>query len=233
MIKGLKIIWERIPKKAILYIVGLFCGVLSDRLYDLFVLDLPFLGLPRLISVAIWTIAILIAYFLSAIIFLGIKIIGEMSSNTSHSQSVSGTVTPTVQKKIKLPHSQVSIGTLKTNLLAVDILADVKLEERIQPDVQNFLNRLHLGDPFCPKCSRPLEKWNAGWQADFAQIGYTCSACNTEIRGDRDFFLGEVHAQVRPKYDEYWKTYKKKFDELTGGHPEGFLYPWDREASKQ
>jgi hypothetical protein len=233
MIKGFRIIWARVPKKAILYFVGLFGGVLSDRLYDSIVLDLPFVGLPKLISVVLWTVLILLLYFLTAITFLGIKIVGENNSNTPFTQLPSSIVAPIVRKKQKLPHSKVSIGTLTFDKLAVDILTEVKLEEHTQPDVQNFLNRLHLGDPFCPKCSRPLERWNEGWQEDFAQIGYTCIFCRTLATGNSDFVLSEVHAEVRKNYDKYWNTYKKKFDELTGGHPDGFIYPWEKDSDKQ
>jgi hypothetical protein len=232
MNKGFKIIWARVPKKAILYVIGAFGGVLADRLYDSLVLDSPFVGLPKLISVILWTFCILITYFNFAFIIFAIKIVGETNTKASSPNSLQNDVVPIIRKKEKLPYSQLSIGNLTFDILSVDILADIKLEERNQPDIQNFLIRLHLGDPYCPKCSRPLDKWNAGWQVDFAQIGYACSTCGTRAKGDSNFVLSEIHAKVRSNYDTYWKTYKNKFDELTGGHPEDFIYSWERDSSK-
>jgi hypothetical protein len=116
----------------------------------------------------------------------------------------------TILKKA-LPYRDMSVGTFKTSDIEVDIQAKIILEEQIKPDIENFLKRIDIGNPYCPKCSRPLDEWKSNWEANFAQIGYKCSSCNTQREGDTLALLYDIHGLIRSDYDSYWNIYSKKF----------------------
>jgi hypothetical protein len=124
-----------------------------------------------------------------------------------------------VEAKKVLPNRQVSIGTLRTKELAVSMQAEIILEEQIRPDIENFLKRIDIGEPYCPECSRPLEELKTSWMADYAQIGYKCLSCNTQRTGTRIDLLKDVVALIRSRYDYYWDIYSKKIQLLTNGNP--------------
>lgn len=124
-----------------------------------------------------------------------------------------------VESKKTLPYRQVSLGTLGSKELDVDIQAEIELEDQIQPDIENFLKRIGIGVPYCPKCSRPLEELRTTWMADFAQIGYECKSCNTQKMSERKDLLKDVYALIRSNYGYYWDIYSKKVQQLTNGKP--------------
>ncbi len=121
-----------------------------------------------------------------------------------------------------LPYSEVAIGTYQTNNLTVDIRAKIVLGESAQPNVEIFLDRIEIGKPYCPKCSRPLDYWNASFMADGIQIGYKCNVCKTECEGDRYEVLDDVKGNVRQNYSQYWSQYKREIDLLTRGKPQRY-----------
>jgi len=137
---------------------------------------------------------------------------------------------PSIKSEIKpikkiLPYNEIVIGTYKTEILCSDIRAKIFLNESLKPNVDVFLERIHEGDPFCSQCSRPLDDWNASYMADFAQIGYKCKTCNTQIEGDWKALRNIIKGEVRKNYDKYWLGYKTQIDELTGGKPEEYEIP--------
>ncbi|MBK7378981.1 MAG: hypothetical protein IPJ03_08210 [Ignavibacteriales bacterium] len=130
-----------------------------------------------------------------------------------------------VLEKKQLPHRYISIGTFATRHLSSDIRANIFLNEKIKPSIDSFLDRVYEGEPFCTICLRPLDKWNASYMADFAQIGYKCPSCKTEIKGDWEDLRKSIKGDVRSKYAEYWEKYKKQIYELTNGNPDGYTLP--------
>jgi hypothetical protein len=128
-------------------------------------------------------------------------------------------------RRESLPYSHVVIGTLKRGVLAVDVRAEVFLEEKIRPPIGIFADRVSLDDPYCPKCSRPLAPLHASWMADGVQIGYQCRSCLTEIRGTRSDVLSEARGEIRRNYEKYWQNYQNAIQELTGGEPHKFRVP--------
>jgi len=124
--------------------------------------------------------------------------------------------------KKKLPVSEITIGTYKESLLAVDILAAVILEEKSKPGVEVFLKRIVLKEPYCPNCSRTLDTTHASWMADGVQTGYRCSKCNTERKGTELDLYKDVDGEVRRNFETYWQTYTEAIHRLTGGKPGEF-----------
>jgi hypothetical protein len=131
----------------------------------------------------------------------------------------------TEDRREPLPYSEIVIGTFKTDSLAVDIQAKILLGEKIQPATETFLARICLGDPYCPRCSRSLDRRDAGWMADGMQIGYQCPTCGTQREGTYSDLFKDVCGQVRRNYPEYWQKYQKAIHDLTGGEPHKFKVP--------
>jgi hypothetical protein len=74
------------------------------------------------------------------------------------------------------------------------------------------LERIQLGKPYCPECSRPLDILHGDFVVDFAQMGYKCKNCNTEYEGNDRELLKDIKGEVRKNYDNYWDVYCKELD---------------------
>ncbi len=221
MLKSLKIVWLRIPKK---YLVSLLVSVLvivGERLFDFYFMDTKFLDWLKVKPVLIWSGIVLGSYFFLAIIYYSLKTITELQIQIDefNQKSSEKQVVPLIDSKKTLPYSYISVGTFKTKELEVDIKAEIILEEQIKPDIENFLNRIDTGNPYCPKCSRPLDEW----RASFAQIGYKCPSCNTQRKGNTLDLLNDVYGLIRSNYAYYWNIYSEKIHQLTGGKPQDYL----------
>jgi len=138
--------------------------------------------------------------------------INQMPTASRHPQSA----------RKKLPVSEITIGTYKESLLAIDILAEVILEEESKPGIEVFLKRIVLRDPYCPNCSRTLDTTHANWMADGVQTGYMCSKCNTERKGKVSDLYKDVHGEVRRNFETFWQTYTEAIHSLTGEKPGEF-----------
>lgn len=157
---------------------------------------------------------------------VGLGIIGIFIGTwrvASRSQTQAGTQNDNLKE---LPHSRVTIGDISEGVLSVGIRARIVLLENSQPDVDSFLNRIDIGDPYCSNCSKPLDIKRASWMADGVQIGYKCVDCQTE--NDRDYFyvLKSAKREVRSNYDSYWSKYQEEINALSGGHPEKYKLPY-------
>lgn len=124
-----------------------------------------------------------------------------------------------------VPYSEVRVGTYVTDRLKVDILAAIVLSDPAQPDVNLFLKRLTIEKPYCARCARPLDELRLSWKVDFAQVGYNCPNCQTEITKDPSDLRKDVHAEVRRAYDSYWRTYRDAIVALTKGKPHKYRLP--------
>jgi len=138
--------------------------------------------------------------------------INQMPTTSGHPQNV----------RKKLPVSEITIGTYKEPSLAIDILAEVILEEKSKPDIEVFLKRIVLREPYCPNCLRTLDTTHASWMADGVQTGYKCSKCNNEREGTVLDLYKDVHGEVRRNFETYWQTYTEAIHRLTGGKPGEF-----------
>jgi uncharacterized protein YneF (UPF0154 family) len=127
--------------------------------------------------------------------------------------------------KPKVPHKEITIGTYRKIFLSSDIRAEILITEKIKPSVDDFLDRIREGDPFCSQCSRPLDILNANYLANFAQIGYKCTNCETQIKGNWEDLRKGIKGEVRKNYDSYWQEYKKQIQEFTNGKSEEFELP--------
>ncbi len=101
----------------------------------------------------------------------------------------------------------VVIGTLRTTRLAVEIRAQVA-RDQTQPPIQTFLDRLSFCDPYCPRCSLPLDPLYADISREGVLIGYQCRPCDTQIRWKPADVLKQVKREVRRHYVDYWRTYQ-------------------------
>jgi len=212
----IKRIFSRIPKKGIASIVSPFVGVFADRLYESYVSQTPFVGWPRIFPVLLWASGFLATYFLIAFVYQSIKLAADLTTQ------IQTDPTKLPDPRRKLPVSEVSIGTFKDTVLAIDILAKIILEERIKPSVEVFLKRIILERPYCPKCQRTLDTTHASWMADGVQIGYKCSNCQTERKGTMSDIYRDVQGEVRRNFDSYWQAYSHLINELTDGKPQDF-----------
>ncbi len=94
---------------------------------------------------------------------------------------------------------EVVIGTLRRPQLAIAMRATVVPTETAPPPIGEFLKRIvpHPLSPYCPRCSLPLEPWQADSRAEGRPIGYECRPCGTQIRWTPADVLQQMQREVR------------------------------------
>ena len=110
-------------------------------------------------------------------------------------------------QKMKLKN--VNIGTYMTAILEAEIGINFRNVGKIPESRETFLSNISLGNPYCPKCSRPLNEEHASWMADGVQIGYYCKNCASKYVGNSFELYKDVQAEVRKIYEQYLKLYLK------------------------
>lgn len=221
MLKNLIIVWSRIHKKKLFFVLSIVLIILANRLFDSYFMDAKFLDWPKFKPVLIWSGIVLGSYFFLAIIYYSLKTITELQTQIDqfNQKSSEKQVIPLIDSKKTLPYRDISVGTFKTKELEVAILAKIVLEEQIKPDIENFLNRIDTGNPYCPNCLRPLDEWKLGGMT----IGYKCPSCNTQREVNTWDLLNDVYGKIRSNYDYFWDIYSKKIHQLTGGKPQDYI----------
>src|SRR5919109_3181400 len=119
------------------------------------------------------------------------------------------------------PPDAVVIGTLRRPTLAIAIQATVVPTETTLPPIREFLKRIvaHPLHPYCPRCSLPLEPWQADHGAEGRPIGYECRPCGTQIRWTPADVLKQMHREVRRHYAQYWEQYQEAIRQRARGAP--------------
>lgn len=104
----------------------------------------------------------------------------------------------------------VVIGTLRRPKLAIAIQVAVVPTETTPPPIPVFLKRVrsHPLSPYCPRCSLPLEPWQADHRAEGRPNGYACRPCGTQIRWTPADVLNQMKREVRRHYAQYWERYR-------------------------
>ena len=206
---ALKLVWFRVPKK-IAYGIATFILVYVGNLWlDFAVRNLPIKPLLNLLPALLVSTLIFIAYFLIAFFYFSLMTIADLRSSSIPTASA-----PEDDKRRVPTKSRVSIGTLTKPDLSVDILAEVNFEDQSQPDIQIFLECISLGDPYCPECSRPLNKIHGDWMINGIQVGYACPKCGSEIDLNYSDLKKDVKAEVRRNFDNYWPGHVERVKAL-------------------
>jgi hypothetical protein len=114
--------------------------------------------------------------------------------------------------------AEVVIGTLRTPKLAITIRATVVGAETTPPPLPVFLERMvaHPLSPSCPRCSLPLEPWQADAGAAGTVIGYECPPCGTRLRWPPADVLQQMRREVRRHYAQYWERYRAAIEQHKG-----------------
>lgn len=128
----------------------------------------------------------------------------------------------TKDRRKPLPYHEVIIGTFKKDSLAIDIRAKIFLEEKLQPAIEIFLDRVSIRAPYCRKCNRPLQTLRHSEMADFLPYGYSCNYCQIQMNGTHSDIFNEIRGEIRRKYSDFWHNYSKAIYDLTGGKPQKF-----------
>jgi tRNA(Ile2) C34 agmatinyltransferase TiaS len=115
----------------------------------------------------------------------------------------------------------VLIGTLRRPNLAITMRATVVPTETTPPPIHVFLKRMvsHPLSPYCPRCSLPLEPWQADPQAEGRPSGYECRPCGTHIRWTPADVLNQMQREVRRHYAQYWEQYRDTIRQHERGAP--------------
>jgi hypothetical protein len=115
----------------------------------------------------------------------------------------------------------VVIGTLRRPRLAIAIRVTVVQGETTPPPV--FLERIvaHPLNPYCPRCSLPLEPWQADPRAEGTAMGYECRPCGTHIRWPPADVLQQMQREVRRHYAHYWAQYREALRPYARGASRG------------
>jgi hypothetical protein len=115
----------------------------------------------------------------------------------------------------------VVIGTLRRPKLAIAMRATVVPIETTPPPIREFLTRImaHPLSPYCPRCSLPLEPWQADHRAEGTPIGYECRPCGTQIRWTPADVRDQIRREVRRHYAQYWERYHQAIRQRGGGSP--------------
>jgi len=125
-----------------------------------------------------------------------------------------------------LPQREVIVGTYREEGIATDVRAEIVLGERIPPDVEIFLDRIQIGQPYCPDCSSQLEEvFVEHWVPGYSGWHYECRRCGTEIAIDGDELRRAAAGAVRRDYLRYWSRYEEEIQHLTGAKPGRFKLP--------
>lgn len=106
--------------------------------------------------------------------------------------------------------AEVVIGTLRRPRLAIAIRVTVVQGDTTPPLLAVFLERL-ITDPLspsCPRCSLPLEPWQADARAGGVVMGYECRPCGTHLRWPPADVVKQMHREVRRHYAHYWAQYR-------------------------
>jgi hypothetical protein len=114
--------------------------------------------------------------------------------------------------------TEVVIGTLRTPKLAIPIRVTVIEGETIPPPMPVFLKRIiaHPLSPFCPRCSLPLEAWQADARAAGTVMGYECRPCGTRLRWPPADVVQQMQREVRRHYAQYWERYQAAIEQHKG-----------------
>lgn len=132
----------------------------------------------------------------------------------------------TKDRRNALTQRQVVIGTYREGAVAVDLRAEIVLGERIPPDVEIFLDRLLVGQPYCSDCSSQLEEvFLDHWVPGYSGWRYECRRCETEVAIDGDELQRAAAGAVRRDYLRCWSRYEEEIRCLTGGKPRRFKLP--------
>jgi hypothetical protein len=115
----------------------------------------------------------------------------------------------------------VVIGTFRTPKLAITIRATVVRTETTPPPMTLFLERIiaHPISPYCPRCSLPLERWQADHRAAKPAMGYECRPCGTQLWWKPDDVLKQLKREVRRHYPHYWARYREAIRQPSLGAP--------------
>jgi hypothetical protein len=116
----------------------------------------------------------------------------------------------------RIPHRRMArldtvvIGTLRRPRLAIALRAAVVRTETTPPPLAVFLERMITDplSPYCPRCSLPLEPWQADARAGGVVIGYECRPCGTHLRWPPTDVVKQMHREVRRHYAHYWAQYR-------------------------
>lgn len=127
-------------------------------------------------------------------------------------------------KKV-LTVDKVNIGQYEDKHLAVAIMAEISLTDEFQPDIEEFIKRISIGDPFCPKCKRPLDIYRTSWQAGGYPDGFQCEECNTKRQGLKSDIMKDVIKEIRLNDKDYWEKYHTEIDKLIKGNPQKYRLP--------
>lgn len=117
-----------------------------------------------------------------------------------------------------LPYREVVIGTYSIPDLKVDIRAEIVLVNDVRPDLENFLDRISMGRPYCPHCSCSLSELYEVEGIVETQY-YKCKKCGTEIEKTDPDIYKEIYGLIRKNYDKYWSIYQQKISKITKGKP--------------
>jgi hypothetical protein len=81
-----------------------------------------------------------------------------------------------------------------------------------------FLERIiaHPLSPHCPRCSLPLEPWQADARAAGTIMGYECRPCGTRLRWPPTDVVQQMHREVRRHYAHYWARYRAAIEQHKG-----------------
>ena len=126
----------------------------------------------------------------------------------------------------ELPSSDITIGNISDDFLSVGIRAKIVLMENSQPDIDSFVSRINIGDPFCSICSKPLDIMHGSWMSDGVQIGFNCDDCLKEYRGNYSSIRKKARGEVRRNYEKYWSKYQQEINSLTGGRADRYKLPY-------
>lgn len=221
MLKAIKAIFTNIPKFFTWLIPTIFVAPLLILLISGYITNQTLnISLTNLKNVIYLTLAVsIIAFFWSSLKTVKFLILNTEESNNSYRKTI------TIDGKRILQYSKVKIGEYSRENLKVDILAKINLDNEVQPEIPLFLERVIIGDPYCPHCSRNLDYLHASWMADGVQIGYKCINCETEIKRDRKKLVDDAKAEVRKNFDETWVLYRNEIKRITKCKPHKYVLP--------
>jgi len=130
---------------------------------------------------------------------------------------------PPEDRRQTLPYKEVIIGTYVIKDLAnVSIKANILLIEQTKPNVDIFVQRISISEPYCKKCEEPMVPLVVEVMLTGKQIGYQCEKHNIKIKKIKADILNEVIGEVRRNYNRYWEKYKDEISALTNGDPKKF-----------
>lgn len=237
MIEALKSVWFKIPKNILLTFGLIILGYITQRFFDNYFYNQPFLSLSKFLVSLIWGGIFLIGYFLISFIYFSLKLISELQNQTALEQN---------NQIIKLEFKERQYREFYSPMIAC--LKEIKAKNLITVKVSKASSEAWR--ELCANSPRPMPNHDKEFEPYKKSIEYANKQLEQEILPLYNKMLsifsekyGLANSEIQKGYDEFcefveiwnrWITHSIAVDTIEKlDHREKKLFPFYDELEKQ